>query len=104
MVKLLILLISRLSDTVEAWDEFRGNEIGYFLHGGDSPNCGVPLRPLVDAIGNDFSQLRITLLKLERLRKELCEDNPQGVSQLSCPKFFSTFLAAEANCVRFMPT
>ena len=89
MVKLLIQLISRLSDTVEAWDEFQGKEIGYFLYGADSPNCSAPLRPLVAAIEKAFSRLRVILWKLGRLRKELCEDNPQGVSQLSCPKFFS---------------
>ena len=88
MVNLLEQLISSLSDTVQAWEEFQRKEIGYFLYGSDSLNCSAPLRPIVDAIDKEFSQLRDNLLKLERLRKELCEANPVSNPSFSFSKSF----------------
>ena len=77
MMKLLIQLTSRLSETVEAWEEFRGNEIGYF-----SDNESFTLKPSVAAVSKTFAQLSVLLIRLERLKIELCNNNPQGVSCL----------------------
>lgn len=82
MVKLLVQLTNRLSDTVEAWDDFQGKDIWYFLSGGTLSTPSSTLKPNVMAVSKAFSQLKVLLLKLERLRKELCNDNPQGVSFL----------------------
>lgn len=95
MVKLLIQLISRLSDTVGAWDEFHGKEIGYFLPAGESSAASSTLKPSVAAIDRAFSQLKVILMKFERLRKELCEDNPQGVSQ---PFLRAVFIYFSGRC------
>ena len=77
MMKLLVQLISPLSDTIEAWDEFQRKEVGFFLHD-ESPS----LRPSIVATSKAFAKLKILLLKLERLKKELNNDNPQSVSHL----------------------
>lgn len=87
MVMLLRQLISPLSDTVEAWDEFRREEIGYFLYDGEYPTASSSLKPSAAAVKKTFSDLNAILRKLEALRKELCEDHPQGVSHLSYPGF-----------------
>jgi len=87
MVKLLRQLISGLSDTVGAWAEFQRKETGYFLYDGDSPITSSSLKPSVDAVDKAFSGLNGLLRKLQDLRIELCEDNPQGVCHLSYPKF-----------------
>ena len=87
MVKLLRQLISGISDTVGAWDEFQRKEIGYFLYDGDSPTTSSSLKPSVAAVDKAFSELSSLLRKLQDLRNELCEDNPQGVCHLSYPQF-----------------
>ena len=88
MVKLLRQLISGLSDTVGAWDEFRQKEIGYFLCvDGEPPTTSSPLKPSVAAVDKAFSELKVLLRKLQDLRKEMCEDNPQGVRHISYPEF-----------------
>ena len=87
MVTLLRQLISDLSHTVGAWDEFRQREIGYFLYDGESPTASSLLKPSVVAIDKVFSELRVLHRKLEALKRELCEDHPQGVSHLSYSKF-----------------
>jgi hypothetical protein len=78
MVKLLNRLISCVSETIGALDEFYGKEIGYFLDD-ESPS----LKSSISAIDKAYTQLRGLLLKLQRLQKELCVDNPQGVSKPS---------------------
>jgi len=85
MVRLLRQLTGRLSDTVVAWDEFQRKEIGYFLYDGESPTASSSLKTSAAAIDKTFSDLKALLRKLQCLQKELCEDNPQGVSHLSCP-------------------
>ena len=79
MVHLLRDLISGLSDTVGAWDEFRRHEIGFFQDDGE-PLTSSPLKPSVNAVGKTLSKLKALLLKLTDLEKKLCKDNPQGVS------------------------
>lgn len=87
MVKLLRQLISVLSNTVEAWDEFKRKDIRYFRSEGEPPNNSPPLKHLVAAVDTAFWNLRVLRGKLQNLKKELCEDNPQGVSRLSYPGF-----------------
>jgi len=86
-VKLLRQLISRLSDTVGTWDEFQRKEIEYFLYDGESEASSSSLKPSVGAIEKVFSDLKVLRRKLQDFKKELCEDNPQGVSHLSFPEF-----------------
>ena len=87
MVKLLRQLIRRLSDTVGGWDKFQRKEIGYFLYD-EKPSTALPsLKPSVDAVDTAFLELKEILRKLQALEKELCEDNPQGVSLLFHFKF-----------------
>jgi hypothetical protein len=95
MVKLLRQLISGLSDTVGAWDEFQRKEIGYFLYDGDSPTTSSSLKPSVAAVDKAFSELSGLLRKLQDLRNELYEDNPQGVCHLSYPNL-------KANCIHLL--
>ena len=83
MVLLVRRLISRLSDTVAAWDKFQRSGMEYFHYDGEphgkrkaSPS---PVRASYDAIVTAFMELKGLLGTLERLKKELCEDNPQGV-------------------------
>jgi hypothetical protein len=80
MVEYLRQLTSRLSETVGAWDEFQGSETGYFLD--RSPTASSRLRLSVAAVVRSFAELRALQQQLERLRKDLCEGNPQGVSHL----------------------
>jgi len=91
MVRLIRQLISGLSDTVGAWDEFERKEIGYFLYDGESPSTSSPpsLKSSVAAVDKAFSALKVLLRKLRDLEKELCEDNPQGVSHISSSEFKS---------------
>jgi len=79
MVALLRLLRNRLSDTVAAWDEFRGGEIGYF-NDGESTAVVSPLENSMGAVNKAFSDLKEIFRKLRDLERELCEDSPQGVS------------------------
>ena len=101
MVRLLRQLISGLSDTVGAWGEFQRKEIGYFLIDGESPSAPSPpsLRSSVAAVDKAFSFLKVLLRKLRDLEKQLCEDNPQGVSHLSSSEFKGELhpSAVEAN-------
>jgi hypothetical protein len=80
MVRLLRQLTRRLSDTVGAWEAFRRNDIDYFEYDGEPPASSfIPSR---NAVKKSFLELNAILHKLQSLRKELCEDNPQGVSRL----------------------
>jgi hypothetical protein len=88
LVKLSKQLISRLSEPVEAWEEFRyqRKEIEYFLSDeGEQPASRLSLKSSIVAIDKTFSDLRLLLGKLERFEKELCDGNPQGVSHISVP-------------------
>jgi hypothetical protein len=76
-------LIRLLSGTVEAWGEFQRKEIGYFLYDGESPTASPSLRPSLDGVDRVFSNLKGCLRKLQDFEKELCADNPRGVSRLS---------------------
>jgi len=106
MVRLLRQLTGRLSDTVVAWDEFQRKEIGYFLYDGESPTASSSLKTSAAAIDKTFSDLKALLRKLQCLQKELCEDNPQGVSHLSCPNMKANVSIglrdADANQISFM--
>lgn len=82
MVKLLTQLISGLSETVGAWDEFEQYEIGHFLFDGEFATVSSPLISSIAAVRKVFSDLKVLLRKLEQLERELCKDNPQGVSHL----------------------
>jgi hypothetical protein len=79
MVNLLRHLIRGLSDTAGAWEKFQRKEIGYF-HDSNSSTASPPLEPSVNAVDKAFSELEVLRRKLQDLKKELCEDNPQGVS------------------------
>lgn len=83
MVKLLRQLISGLSDTVEAWEQFQQNEIGYFGCHSEPPTASPPMKSSVAAVEKTFWKLKDLHGALQNLRKELCEENPQGVSCLS---------------------
>jgi hypothetical protein len=86
MVKLLTKLISCLSDTVCAWDQFRKTEIEHFVYDEGyptTPTTSSPLKASVAAVDKAYSDLNGVLRKLQKLEKELCKDNPQGVSHLS---------------------
>jgi hypothetical protein len=87
MVKLLRQLIRGLSDTVGAWEKFQRKEIGYFLHDGKHSTAPPSLKLSVSAVDKAFSELKELHRKLEELKKELCEDNPQGVSRLLHSEF-----------------
>jgi hypothetical protein len=82
MVALLRRLRNRLSDTVAAWDEFRGGEIGYFNDGEYTP-VSSPLKNSMGNVNKAFSDLKEILRKLRDLERELCEDSPQGASYFS---------------------
>jgi hypothetical protein len=75
MVQLLRKLISSLSDTIGAWDEFRGRELGYFL-----PDNSPHLDCSMNVVDKAFRNMNGILSKLQKLEKELCQDSPQGVS------------------------
>jgi hypothetical protein len=83
MVKLLRQLISRLSDTVDAWDQFQQKEIGYFGCHSEPPAASPSLKSSVAAVEKPFGKLKVLRGALQDLKKELCEENPQGVSCLS---------------------
>jgi hypothetical protein len=83
MVKLLRQLIRGLSGTVRAWDKFQRKEIGYFLYDGESGASSSSLKRSLVAIDKAFSELKDLQGSLQDLKKELCENNPQGVSYLS---------------------
>jgi hypothetical protein len=80
MGKLLTKFISRLSDTIHAWDQFRKNEIGHFLYDEEHPTNSPQLKASVAAVDKAYSDLNGFLSKLQKLEKDLCKDNPQGVS------------------------
>jgi hypothetical protein len=82
MVRLLGQLISRLSDTIGAWDEFRRSDIGFFLYDGKSRTASSSLKSSVSAVDKAFSDLKGLLRRLQYLEKELCRDKPQRVSHL----------------------
>jgi hypothetical protein len=83
MLKLLRQLISRVSDTIEAWDEFCRKDIGYFLD--DDTPSSLSLKHSIGAVDSGFAKMRCLLSRLQRLQKELSQDSPQGVSRLIIP-------------------
>jgi hypothetical protein len=93
MVKLLTQLICGLSDTVRAWDEFQRNDIWHFQFDGESSTTSSHLESSFAAVRKTFSDLNGILQKLQELEKELCKDNPQGVS-------LPLTLNLKANCLR----
>lgn len=94
MMALLTQLISGLSETVQAWQEFRRTDIGYFLYDGEIPTASSSLKPSLVAVDKEFSKLRLRLWKLEDLEKELCKGSPQGVSHLQDSVFESELHAS----------
>ncbi|KAF4628639.1 hypothetical protein G7Y89_g9512 [Cudoniella acicularis] len=78
MMALLSRLIGGLSETVQAWEAFRSQEMGYFIYHSES---GAPLSPIPSliAINKIFEELNFNLRKLEELKKELCESSPQAL-------------------------
>lgn len=104
MVRLLRQLIGGLSDTVGAWDEFQRKEIGYFLYDGESPTASSSLKSSVAAVDKAFSALKVLLRKLRDLEKELCEDNPQGVSHLSFSEFKGKLHRSASEMQRLIKT
>jgi hypothetical protein len=80
MVALLRRLISRLGDTVDAWDRFQRKDIGYFLFDDDAPTKASLLKGSVNVVDNIFLDLKDIFRKLRQLEEELCQDSPQGVS------------------------
>lgn len=101
MVKLLRQLIRGLSDIVGAWEKFQRKDIGYFLHDVKPSTAPPSLKLSVNAVDKTFSELKELHRKLEELKKELCEDNPQGVSHLFNSEFrcelFLQLERSEAN-------
>ena len=79
MVILLRQLVKCLSATIRTWEKFQRREIGYFLYE-ESGAASSSLRPSLFAIDKAFSELNELRGLLQDLKKELCEDNPQGVS------------------------
>jgi len=75
MVKLSRLLKGRLSETVAAWEVFRGREMEYFIDG----EASSQLQNSMIKVHKIFSDLNQILRKLQDMENELCQDNPQGV-------------------------
>jgi hypothetical protein len=82
MVNLLTILIRCLTSTVRAWEEFQRKDIWYFRDG-KSPTNSLALDASMTTVDKYFSKLKDLLEKLQGLKKGLCLDNPQGVSQIS---------------------
>jgi hypothetical protein len=80
MVTLLRKLISKLGDTIDAWDRFQRKDIGYFLFDDELSTTASLLKCSVSEVDNVFLDLKDILRKLRQLEKGLCQDNPQGVS------------------------
>lgn len=80
MAALSTQLIGGLSETIQAWERFRGTEANYFLFD-EVPTAEPSLEPSLNAIDKEFSKLKPGLRKLEQLKKELC-DRREGVSHL----------------------
>lgn len=83
MVILLRKLVRRLGDTVDAWDGFQQKDISYFLFDDEFQTASNLLKESVNAVDTVFLDLRGLLRQLQSLKKELCRDSPQGVSNLS---------------------
>ncbi|PMD50228.1 uncharacterized protein K444DRAFT_637629 [Hyaloscypha bicolor E] len=71
MLMLVKPLTNRLGDTVEAWDRFQQNEIGYFLLDDKYLATSTQLRTCVAAVVTVFLDLKDILKKLRRLKNEL---------------------------------
>jgi len=82
MIKLLRRLISRLRNTVDAWERFARKDIGYFLFDDEVPTESRVLKSSVNEVDNVFLELTGILKKLEQLERGRCQDSPQGVSHL----------------------
>jgi hypothetical protein len=101
MGNLLTKFISRLSDTIRAWDQFQKNEIGHFLYDEEHPTTSPPhLKASVAAVDKAYSDLNGFLWKLQKLQKDLCKDNPQGVSHLSLLEFERKVSASSWNILK----
>lgn len=77
MISLLRQLMIGLLDTVEVWDQFTEKEIGFFLCQSDPPNA---LASPLGAIEKSFQEMKRLHNKLQNLRKELREENPQRLN------------------------
>ncbi|KFZ18425.1 hypothetical protein V501_01227 [Pseudogymnoascus sp. VKM F-4519 (FW-2642)] len=78
MAALSTQLIGGLSETIQAWERFRGTEANYFLFD-EVPTAEPSLEPSLNAIDKEFSKLKPGLRKLEQLKKELC-DRREGLN------------------------
>ena len=74
-------LIGDLSETTQAWEGFWETEAGYFRYDGETSTPSPSLQPSLTAIDKEFSTLKLRRLKLEELKKELC-DRREGVRHL----------------------
>jgi hypothetical protein len=82
MVTLLRKLISKLGGTIDAWDRFQRKDIGYFLFDDELSTTASLLKCSVNEVDNVFLDLKDILRKLRQLETGLCQDNPQGVSDV----------------------
>jgi hypothetical protein len=81
-VTLLRKLISGLGDTVDAWNRFQRRDIGYFIFDDELPTNSSSLKCSVNAVDNVFLDLKDILRKLRQMERGLCQDSPQGVSNI----------------------
>jgi hypothetical protein len=82
IIALLRKLISRLGDTVDAWDRFQRKDIGYFLFDDGLPTNSSLLKSSVNEVDNVFLDLKDILRNFLRLEKGLFQDTPHGVSDI----------------------
>jgi hypothetical protein len=83
MVSFLRQLKGRLSETIDAWDRFKRKDLGYFIIQDDSQTSLSALKSSIDVVDDSFLDLKCILKRIKQHEDELCQDNPQGVSQLS---------------------
>ncbi len=81
-VTLLRRLIGCLWNTVNAWDRFQRKDIGYFLFDDGLPTNSSFLKDSVNVVDNIFLDLKDILKKLQQMERDLCQDSPQGVSNI----------------------
>jgi len=98
MLKLLMQLITGLSNTVEVWDRFKQKDMYYFLFDDDygSLTSSSPLKSSVNSVDDCFLDLKDILKKLCRLEGELHKNN--RVSHLSCPKLKANYTSCFNRC------
>lgn len=78
-MKLLRRLIGRLSDLVEAWEQFSVKDVRYFLDS-DFPSS-LFLEDSIAIVDSDFTKMKALLSRFKKMETELCNDSPQGVSR-----------------------